>query len=141
MRRIRVDGLASSGFWSWDAGLTYEDIFNAAAEALRLAEPQVGAVTRPVARNEKPAAVAVTPVATTATRPTYHERLAEIKKTARRAYEPWTQEEEARLKDLCLRGLSPHQIARQLQRQPSAIRSRLVKLGLLGDRAAIPDGE
>ncbi|MBI4498782.1 MAG: Myb-like DNA-binding domain-containing protein [Chloroflexi bacterium] len=84
--------------------LTYLDIFNAAREAL--------------------AAAATTGSA-------YDERLAEIRKTHSRAYEKWTNEEESQLIQCVQQGKSVGEIASHLQRQPSAIRSRMVKLNLL----------
>jgi hypothetical protein len=45
-----------------------------------------------------------------------------------RAYEKWTQEEDAKLLSLYTRGKSLSQIAIHFERQPSAIRARLTKL-------------
>ncbi len=59
------------------------------------------------------------------------ERLAEVRKRYPRAYKKWTEAEESRLEHLVRTGASARQIALELQRQPSAIRSRLNKLGLL----------
>jgi DNA-binding CsgD family transcriptional regulator len=84
--------------------LTYHDIFNAAAGAL--------AVSDSVAQ-------------------TYQERLDEIQQLHPRAYEKWADEEDARLTQLFRSGNPPQQIAETLQRQPSAIRSRLKKLELI----------
>ncbi len=53
------------------------------------------------------------------------ERLSAIKQQHPRAYEPWQQGEEERLLALQRRGESTDRIAQELQRQPSAIRSRL----------------
>ena len=47
-----------------------------------------------------------------------------------RAYDPWTEEEEERLKEGFARGLSVEQLAQQHGRGPTAIRSRLERLGL-----------
>ncbi len=62
-----------------------------------------------------------------------NKRLAAIRRQHPRAYEPWAPEEEARLLALQQRGESIKTIARELQRQPSAIRSRLRRL--LGEDA------
>ena len=47
-----------------------------------------------------------------------------------RAYERWTPEEEADLRALHAAGRSVAEIAGELQRQPSAIRSRMGHLGI-----------
>lgn len=82
---------------------TYHDIFEAAEDVLKLAN----------------------------TGETYADRLEKIRQKYPRAYENWTDEEEGRLTALVQQGHNPAAIAEQLQRQPSAIRSRLVRLGLL----------
>jgi hypothetical protein len=82
--------------------ITYMDIFRAAAEALQLAtEPS-----------------------------DYEQRLARIKDENPRAYERWSDEEDEALKALWEQGMATSQIAWRLERQPSAIASRLRKLGL-----------
>lgn len=60
----------------------------------------------------------------------YHKRLAQIKAVYPRAYEQWTEAEELRLLALLHDGRSVLEIAGILQRQPSAISSRLRKLNL-----------
>lgn len=55
--------------------------------------------------------------------------LPDIRRVHPRAYEKWTDEEEARLAKLRNAGKSMQEIARELQRQPGAISSRLRKLG------------
>lgn len=82
--------------------ITYLDIFHAAEEALRLNE------------NDSDC----------------HARLAKIKARYPRAYEKWTIEEDDDLKGMIALGHSIDQAAERFQRQPSAIRSRLGKLGL-----------
>ena len=84
--------------------LTYLDIFNAAREALEVT-------------GEIPSA--------------HEERLAKIRKVYSRAYEKWTGEEDARLAQLVRSGYNVEEIAAQLQRQPSAIRSRMLKRNLV----------
>jgi hypothetical protein len=49
-----------------------------------------------------------------------------------RAYEKWTDEEDTRLKVEHDKGLSARLLSEMFQRQPSAIRSRLRKLGIVG---------
>ena len=85
---------------------TYHDIFAAAAEALRVAE-------------------------TTADK-SYNDRMTEIRQDHPRAYEKWSDEEDIRLRNLFLANRPVKEIALALQRQSSAIRSRLQKLNLAG---------
>jgi hypothetical protein len=59
----------------------------------------------------------------------YH-LLDEIRGQYPRAYESWTAAEEEQLKQLIQAGMTPEYIAQTLQRQASAIRSRMVRLGL-----------
>ncbi len=88
--------------------LTYLDIFRAADEALNLAvrEP---AIQRPA------------------------HTLAEKRDRHPRAYEKWTDAEDAQLRSLVQAGNTVAQIAGQLQRNRGAIRSRIVKHGLVND--------
>jgi hypothetical protein len=65
----------------------------------------------------------------------YHERLAHVRQTYARAYEKWTAEEETTLAELVRGGLSEDDIAKRLQRQPTAIRNRREKLKLLMSEA------
>ena len=93
--------------------LTYNDIFRAAAEALEsLDQPGKGK--------------------------TYEQRMTEIRQAYPRAYDKWSDQEDARLTELFRKGIVVKEIAKTLQRQPSAIRSRLAKLNLVvsgGDSA------
>ena len=57
----------------------------------------------------------------------------EARRAHPRAYEKWSLEEDRRLIDLFQSGSSVPQIASDLERQPSAIRSRLVRVGLTSD--------
>lgn len=61
----------------------------------------------------------------------WEERLKEIKNSYPRAYESWNEAEEKELEQLFKAGLKPSEISKKLERQPSAIRSRLRKLGLI----------
>jgi len=54
------------------------------------------------------------------------------RQTHKRAFQRWTAEEDAQLTRLLREGLSPEQIARELERHKGAITSRIVKLGLDG---------
>jgi len=58
-------------------------------------------------------------------------RLAEMKKEHPRAYEKWTEDEDARLRAEFAKGTDKAELVAMFQRQPSAIGSRLRKLGLL----------
>src|SRR6266404_7197950 len=79
---------------------TYHDIFQAASEALKLAEFD-GA------------------------KKSYDDRLAEIKQEHAKAYQPWTTEEDVRLIEHFHAKASVAELAQEFQRQPGAIRSRL----------------
>jgi GcrA cell cycle regulator len=59
-------------------------------------------------------------------------KVADVRKTYPRAYEKWTEEDEQRLRELIDAGLTVAQMAHRLQRQRSAIRSRIVRLNLVG---------
>ena len=89
-------------------GITYLDIFKAAEEALQLNGVQSD----------------------------YTERLNQIKSANPRAYAPWSPEEDRQLTDLHRLGIPPAEIAMELQRQTSAIRARINKLGLALPTAA-----
>lgn len=58
------------------------------------------------------------------------ERLDLIKQEHPNAYEPWTEKQEEILKGMHKDGATARAIASVLKRQPSAIRSRIQKLGL-----------
>ena len=113
-----VEGHTYEQILAMDRSLTYLDIFAAAREALAI-------VGRPVDANE-----AGSPTAPLAAGQSLEER----RRVHARAYERWEAEEDARLIRLVLDGHDITDIAATLQRQPSAIRSRIDKL-----RAA-PDG-
>jgi hypothetical protein len=87
-----------------DLAWTYHDIFAAAAEALKL-------------ENSLPES-------------DYEQRMTEIKQDHPRAYEKWSPEEDEQLRQLFYSNTSPSKMSEILKRQPSAIRSRLVKLNL-----------
>jgi hypothetical protein len=91
-----------------DRELTYYDIFDAAREALDLS------VTGSPRKN-----------------PAYGVEAVRVEHP--RAYTPWTENDDAELRDMVRGGLTVAQIANRLQRQRSAIRSRISKLDLVGD--------
>ena len=84
--------------------ITYIDVFSAASEALQALE----------AESES-----------------HSDRLQETKKRHPRAYERWSDAELEELATVFLAGQTFEEIADHLGRQPSAIRSRLLRLGLL----------
>lgn len=94
-----ADGHSYAQIVDGNADISYLDIFAAAEEALRLSEQPSD----------------------------YESRMAEIKRRYPRAYERWTPEEDRRLLMLA-ESTSNSKIAVELQRQPSAIASRLAKL-------------
>ena len=99
-----------------DLAWTYQDIFQAVAEALEALKSGVGK--------------------------SYDERMEEIRQAHPRAYEKWSDEEDDRLRQFFDSQTPVKEIARVLQRQTSAIRSRLVKLGMVaGDKSTSGCGE
>jgi hypothetical protein len=88
--------------------IKYLDIFRAAAEALEVLEQFKSGSS-------------------------YEQRMAEIRQTHPRAYEKWSDAEDAELKNLFHSGSKAKEIAVKFKRQPSAIRSRLAKLGLVSN--------
>ena len=97
-----------------DLAWTYQDIFRAAAEALEVLKNGGGS--------------------------RYEERMEEIRQAHPRAYEKWSDEEDDRLRRLFQSQTPVKEIARMLQRQPSAIRSRLAKLNLVVSQASTACG-
>lgn len=89
-------------------GCTYLDIFAAAAPALRVCEE--------------------------VERPSYS--MEEVRAEHPRAYLPWSEEEDSQFKQLMATGKSASEIAATLQRQPSAIRSRMARF-----EAVLQNGE
>jgi hypothetical protein len=97
-----------------DLAWTYHDIFHAAAEALEVLKNGGGS--------------------------RYEERMEEIRRDHPRAYEKWSDEEDERLRRLFQSQTPVKEVARMLQRQPSAIRSRLAKLNLVVSQASTACG-
>ncbi|MBK9189050.1 MAG: hypothetical protein IPM33_08855 [Phycisphaerales bacterium] len=87
--------------------ISYLDIFQAAEEALHHIEPKLA----------------------------YQQWLADLRQRYPNAYQAWTPTDDAELESSFRQGSSTRELARRFGRQPSAIRSRLVKLGLLDGRA------
>lgn len=103
-----AEGRSYSQIVNGHTDISYLDIFNAAREALILNEPQSD----------------------------HQERIEKIKRQYLRAYERWDDEEDARLATMHEQGRTTEEMAQLLERQPSALRSRLAKLALIP-----PDGE
>ena len=57
--------------------------------------------------------------------------IQDIQETHPRAYEPWTKAEDERLRQRYKQGVAINDLAKEFQRKPGGIRSRLKKLGLL----------
>jgi DNA-binding NarL/FixJ family response regulator len=102
--KLIAEGHTYEQILSLHPDLTYLNIFDAAREALEV---------------------------TGAVRSAHEERIAEIRKAHPRAYEPWTDEEDATLAQLVRSGQSIEEIATKLQRQPSAVRGRMRKRSLV----------
>jgi hypothetical protein len=81
-----------------------------------------------MARREKPEAPSTVEVGEKEESKAYS--LDEIRQKYPRAYEKWTSEEDERLRHQRQAGLDILELAAVFQRQPSAIQSRLNKLGL-----------
>lgn len=65
----------------------------------------------------------------------YEERLARIRAEYPKAYEKWTEDEDHLLKQRFGEGTSIEELSKVFQRQPSAIRSRLIKYGLVKEQS------
>ena len=96
--------------------LNYHDIFFAAEEAVWL-DDRIGKLAQGSEMTQA--------------RPTGTSAMEMAKQKHPRAYQPWTEREDADLAALHAAGKSKEEIAEHFQRQPSAIQSRLHKLGLL----------
>ncbi len=74
------------------------------------------------------------PLPSSSPRPSTFQRSQKIAKAREqfpRAYEPWDQKEDFKLGALFQQGYSLDELATELQRQPSAIKSRLLKLNII----------
>lgn len=70
----------------------------------------------------------------------YHERIKEIQEEYPNAYARWSLEQESQLRALFEAGNTIYKIAKTLERQPGAILSRLMKMGLIEiDRQSLID--
>ena len=98
--KLIAEGCSSGQIVDGHHGFTYWDIFAAAEEAQRRDEPHSD----------------------------YEHRMAQIRTKYPRAYEKWSENEDADLRSMSGAGSSQEVLARHFQRQPSTIRSRLEKL-------------
>jgi hypothetical protein len=132
--RLIADGQSYTQIVDGHVDITYLDIFSAAGEALELGEmvseergPRTRAVPPPPARDLPPVPTrpkrAPIPVNSKVI-------LARIKEKHPRAYQAWTADEDAQLVRLSRTGISLDGLARTFGRRPSAVRSRMTKLGL-----------
>ncbi len=103
MLRLISQGRTYEQILSIHPEMTYLDIFRAAQEALEATEPAPGG---------------------------YGDRLAMLREERPRAYEKWSPSEDAELARLVAMGERIEEIAVHLRRQPSAVRSRMMKLNL-----------
>lgn len=123
--------------------LTYQDIFEAAQEALaKLPASALDApASQPAAQIEPEAASQAAPgtaaPARTAERlPTFIERA---RQTHHRAWARWTPDEDVQLERLFRRGAHLAEMGQALGRHNGAIRSRLLKLGLVTEGEDEPE--
>ena len=95
-------------------GLTYEDIFHAVKIAKEFVEVHLAFKFSTIEKTRQ-----------------QHPNLEKIRQQYPRAYEKWLDEEDTYLKDKYSEGFSVEELAELLHRQPSAIRSRLRRFGLM----------
>ena len=98
--KLISEGHSYSQIVDGQKGVTYPDVFSAAEEALELNESKSD----------------------------YEERMESIKKRYPKAYERWTEKDDANLIKMYRQGKTRKEMAGIFQRQPSAIVSRLSKL-------------
>lgn len=103
--------------------LTYPDIFDAAAEALDL-------LCGPASRSCDPTISPIEPPASTASK-VWAARLPQIQSQHPRAYEKWSADDDDMLRRRFAKGESTQALSIAFGRQPSAIQSRLRRLGLV----------
>jgi hypothetical protein len=132
--------------------LTYLDIFAAARAALKLrrtAGPRAVPDPMPLDSRAEPATseAEISPATLPDAQPAPAKRLPahieRARQTHRRAWTRWTGAEDAHLADLFRQGATRAEMEAGLGRQPGAIRSRLLKLGLIsedddGQEGAVP---
>jgi hypothetical protein len=112
--KLIADGQSYSRIVDGNPELNYHDIFFAAEEAVWLHE-RIGTLSG---------------TEESTLRPTELNSMERAKQNHPKAYAPWTASDDAELAAMHASGASKNEMAEHFQRQPSAIRSRLTKLGL-----------
>ncbi len=112
--KLIVDGESYARIVDGNSELNYHDIFFAAEEAVWLSE-RIGAMMGPGETVEPP---------------TGDNAMERAKRIYPKAYAPWSAADDAELTAMHAAGVGKKELAARFQRQPSAIRSRLAKLGL-----------
>ena len=113
--KLIAEGRSYSGIVDGNPDLNYHDIFFAAEEAVWLDESIVVQ-----AENMGPTV-----------RPTELNAMERAKQKHPKAYTPWSESDDTELAEMHANGVDNKEMAARFQRQPSAIRSRLKKLGLV----------
>ena len=113
--KLMAAGMSYSQIVDSDHGLNYHDIFFAAEEVVWLDERLAKLVLESGVRESRPTEISA---------------MDRAKQQHPRAYSPWSQSDDAELAAMHAAGKSRTQMASHFQRQPSAIESRLRKLGL-----------
>ena len=111
--RLIADGWSYAQIVDGYTGATYKDIFAAAQEALALVDGSTGP------------------------QPTPESAIDRIRRRHPKAYEPWSDEDEAHLIAMHAEGQRLSDMSDVPQRQPSALRSRLRRLKI--DDSQVPD--
>ncbi len=112
--KLIAEGQSYSRIVDGNPELNYHDIFFAAEEAVWLDE-RIGTIMQ---------------TGDPAIRPTEISAMERAKQTYSKAYAPWSVNDDAKLTEMHTVGVNKTEMAGHFQRQPSAIRSRLAKLGL-----------
>jgi hypothetical protein len=129
-----ADGLTYEQIIARHSDLSYKDVFEAADQAANLMRAAGQAAAPPDIQRLIRRGRALRERESTDAQPARkHPKLKEIRRKYPRAFEKWTPEEDMRLIAACKRGESYGDIAPSHGRKASAIRSRLVKLGVLHD--------
>lgn len=113
--RLIASGHSYAQIVDSNADLNYHDIFSAAKEAVRLDEKRGKAEAESGHPKIRKSGVSA---------------MERAKEKYSEAYEPWTESLDDEVKLMHAAGKSSAEIAKGLDRQPTAIRSRLRKLGL-----------
>lgn len=113
--KLIAEGQSYSRIVDGNPELNYHDIFFAAEEAVWLDE-RIGVLAK---------------AGDPSSRPTEISAMERAKRTFPKAYAPWSASDDSELAAMHAAGVDKSEMAKHFQRQPSAIRSRLAKLGLV----------